>query len=150
MELDYSDLMKMVETTPSSSQNLEYLKSKDVVLKPKEECKGPGYFEPEPGEYAPKGSLWNNPSVNKIRDNMTPEQRQYFENQKNMYDYDYKFADVDAELKELVEYAQTGLKSGLNPYDLTDDEKDALSEVLGPSWFRRYGFTEEEVYGSED
>lgn len=152
MEINFANALDLINGS-EQVQTLENGPLKyDVKVLPKNNYDDKeGYFEPDAGEYAPKGSLWNNPQINAARKGMSDEQQKYFESQgKKMYDYDYKCADIDAELKERVIYAEMGLKSGLRPIDLTEEEKDALAEVVGPSWFVKYGFTEEDVYGDEE
>ena len=115
----------------------------------KEDFNSKEYFEPEPGEYAPKGSLWNNPMINKMRKNMKSDHLKYFEEQGEMYNYDFANADIDADLKDLTDYVICGLKSGMHPRDMTEDEKDAMCEIYGPTFYLKYGFTEEDVFGDE-
>lgn len=161
LELDYQDMLTQI-SKPSPISNHELFSTADVKelekrlnddgirLQLKENFDKEGYFEPKDGEYAPKGSLWNNPMINKARDKMTPEQLEYFEKQgESMYNYDFANADVDADIKEGVEYAIMCLKSGLHPRDLTELELNQLEDLHGPSWFLSFGFTEEDVYGED-
>lgn len=149
MDISFDNLLsslkqEKVETSPELSiPSVEHL----VQLRYKENYDSKDYFEPKDGEYAPKGSLWNNPAINKIKQSLTPEQLQYFESQSDMYNYDFANADIDADLKELTEYVIHGLKSGLHPRDMTDEEKDAMCEIYGPTFYLQFGFTEEDVYG---
>lgn len=41
---------------------------------------------------------------------------------------------------QLVLYATEGLKSGLHPRDLSNDELEALFQIVGPVWLERFGF----------
>lgn len=146
--IDFSSLGSQIES--SSTNPAQYFRENGISLRPMEKFSAEeGYREPEEGEYAPKGSLWNNPMFNKMTESMTENQKKYFEKQGGMYDYDYVNADIDADLKETAEYALMSLRSGLPPIELTDDEKDALAEVHGFSWYIKFGFTEEDVYGEE-
>lgn len=151
MDINYDEMLNIVDShsTPIAS-NL----SNDILFDPKINFRlkenlntAEGYFEPKDGEYAPKGSLWNNPAINKMKEKMTDKQLEYFENQgSNMYNYDFAKADIDADLKEITEYVICGLRSGLSPSDMSEDEKDAMCEIYGPTWYTQYGFSEEDVY----
>jgi len=158
MELNYTELLNSVKNDPSIVRTNEdmkffedFLADKHINMRLKETYDSKDYFDPKDGEYAPKGSLWNNPAINKLKNKMTPEQLEYFESQgRDMYNYDFANADIDAQLKEITEYVIVGLKSGLHPRDLTEDEKDAMCEIYGPTWYLKYEFTEEEVYGDDE
>lgn len=151
MDIKYAEMLNIVNENQNEMQeqiaSSEFLFDPKINFRLKENFNDKDYFEPTDGEYAPKGSLWNNPSINSLKSNLTSEQLEYFSSQgDNMYNYDFAKADIDAELKEITEYVIFGLKSGLNPSDMTDEEKDAMCEIYGPTWYIQYGFTEEEVY----
>lgn len=163
MEINFNEFYNLIsESTLSASTpqsfvdklNEEVAKSglevsQMIKFREKENYNSDEYFDPKPGEYAPKGSLWNNPAVNKMRKTLTEDQLEYFNNQAHMYDYDFVNADIDADLKEITEYVIHGLKSGLHPRDMTEEEKDAMCEIYGPTFYLQYGFTEEDVYGDD-
>lgn len=144
MDIDISKLSTLIEEDIVVQQEND-IYSDEVSLKLKETYNGEGYFDPV-DEYAPKGSLWNNPTINKIKKNMSDAQLKYFESQGDMYNTDFSKSDIDNDLKEMIEYVKIGLNSGLNPKDLSDDEKDAMAEIYGPTWYILYGFNEEDVY----
>ena len=95
--------------------------------------------------------LWNNPMVNNALKALTPEQ---LEEYKKMGEHMYgniQFEDskiignMPPPMAEAVAYVETGIKSGLLPSDLTEDEVVLLSEAYGEKWYERYGFKKDEV-----
>ena len=93
--------------------------------------------------------LFNNPMVNNALKAMTTEQtNEYKRIGKYMYSHnleDSNLNNLDDKMDESVAYVEEGIKSGLLPEDLTDDEVTLLTNVYGEKWFLRYGFKEEEV-----
>ena len=95
--------------------------------------------------------LWNNPMVNNALKALTPEQ---LEEYKRMGEHMYgniQFEDskiisnMPPPMAEAVAYVENGIKSGLLPADLTEDEVVLLSEAYGEKWYERYGFKKDEV-----
>jgi hypothetical protein len=95
--------------------------------------------------------LFNNPMVNNALKAMTPEQ---ISNYKKLGEHMYgnvNFVDskiinnVCPPMEESVAYVEEGIKSGLLPCDLTEDEVILLTSAFGPRWFERYNFEEHEV-----
>jgi hypothetical protein len=95
--------------------------------------------------------LFNNPMVNNALKSMTSEQ---IKNYKTIGEHMYgnvNFVDSDLinklhpPIEESVAYVEEGIKSGLLPCDLTEDEVSLLCNSFGPKWFERYGFQEHEV-----
>lgn len=99
-----------------------------------------------------KNDLFNNPMVEAARKALTPEQ---IEEYKRMGEYmynsiDYKNAVAGTQVREskeedLILYASEALKSGGDPYDLTEPELQALTNTYGEKWYERFGFAEDEV-----
>ena len=93
--------------------------------------------------------LLNNPMVNNALKAMTTEQiNEYKRIGKYMYSHNFEDSNLnnlDDKMDESVAYVEEGIKSGLLPEDLTDDEVTLLTNVYGEKWFLRYGFKEEEV-----
>lgn len=52
---------------------------------------------------------------------------------------------VPAPVEEAVAYVEEGLKSGLHPKDLDNDELYCLIEAYGEEWYKKYGYTRAEV-----
>jgi hypothetical protein len=95
--------------------------------------------------------LFNNPLVNNALKAMTPEQLEdYKKFGESMYG-SVNFEDstiinnIAAPMEESVAYVEEGIKSGLLPEDLTNDEVCLLQEAYGKEWYKRYGFTESQV-----
>ena len=95
--------------------------------------------------------LFNNPMVNNAIKSMTPEQLVEY---KKIGEYMYgniNFEDskiinnISPPMAESIAYVEEGIKSGLLPGDLTEDEVSLLSTAYGEKWYERYGFTVHEV-----
>lgn len=92
-------------------------------------------------------SLWDNPMVEKARKEMSEEQLAQFQRiGEAMYGFDFEQGDIDSMMKDSAEYISLGLKSGMNPGDLDEDEKTIMEEIHGPTWFLKFDLTEEEAY----
>ena len=95
--------------------------------------------------------IWNNPMVNNAIKSMTPEQLKEYQ-QIGQYMYGtINFEDskvinkLDAPLHESVAYIEQGIKAGLMPRDLSEDEIVVLTSAYGEKWYERYGFSKNEV-----
>ena len=95
--------------------------------------------------------LFNNPMVNNALKDMTPEQlEEYKRFGENLYG-NINFSDnkiinnLPPPLEESVAYIEEGLKSGLMPGDLTEDEVAVLTQAYGEEWYLRYDFVKEDV-----
>jgi hypothetical protein len=82
---------------------------------------------------------------------MSPEQLKDY---KRMGEYMYgniDFVDnkvingLDKSLDESAFYIAEGLKAGLSPSDLDENEVQILTTVYGDEWYRRFGFNRNEV-----
>jgi len=96
--------------------------------------------------------LLSNPYVELAKKNMTPEQlEQYKKMGEYMYGTNvYKNAEFGEKLKEakiedFAKYAIEGLKSGLDPMELSKKEIKALVDTYGLKWYEKFGFAESEV-----
>lgn len=95
--------------------------------------------------------LFNNPMVNNALKAMTPKQIEEYKNIGNYMYGNINFEDnklinkLDAPMEESVAYVEEGIKAGLLPEDLTEDEVALLTNAYGKEWFLRYGFKEEDV-----
>jgi hypothetical protein len=95
--------------------------------------------------------IWNNPMINNALKALTPEQiEEYKKIGEHMYG-NINFEDskiinkMDAPMEESVAYVEEGIKSGLLPCDLTEDEVTLLCNAYGEKWYERYGFNEHEI-----
>ena len=96
-------------------------------------------------------SLWDNPMVTSAIKAMDKEQ---LEKYKKMGEYMYgsiNFEDskiinsVEPPLSESVAYIEQGIRSGLLPSDLTEDEIVVLDNAYGEKWYENYGFTKDQI-----
>ena len=95
--------------------------------------------------------LSNNPMVRNALSSMSTEQiSDYKKLGESMYG-SMNFGDsqlineINPCIEESVAYIEEGIKSGLAPCDLTEDEVNVLTSAFGDEWYLRYGFTKEEV-----
>jgi hypothetical protein len=94
--------------------------------------------------------LFNNPLINAAREALTPEQIEHY---KQIGEVMYK--DIDFELNQVVNmpqpmvdaltYVSEGLKSGLHPSYLDNDEINLLKEGFGDNWFEKFGYTSDDL-----
>ena len=95
--------------------------------------------------------LFNNPMVRNALSALTTEQiEDYKKLGESMYG-NMNFEDsqlireINPAIEESVAYIEEGIKAGLNPSDLSEDEVNVLTSAFGDKWYLRYGFTEDEV-----
>lgn len=95
--------------------------------------------------------LFNNPMVNNALKALSPEQLKDY---KRMGEYMYgniDFVDnkvingLDKSLDESAFYIMEGLKSGLLPQDLDENEVQILTTVYGNEWYVRLGYSRAEI-----
>ena len=95
--------------------------------------------------------LFNNPMVQSAKKALTPEQQEEYKRMgEHMYNtIDFENPETDP-LAEFAAYVHEGLKSGLHPKDLEEDEVKAMVEFKGDEWYKEYGYdyTEEQGYTS--
>ena len=95
-------------------------------------------------------SLFNNPMINNALKSMTPEQ---LENYKKIGEQLYgniNFKDSEiinniTSQAEAVAYVEEGLKSGLLPDDLDENEVLLLCNAYGEDWYLKFGFTKDQI-----
>ena len=97
------------------------------------------------------GDLFNNAMVNNALKALTPEQlNDYKKLGEDMYG-NVNFEDskiinsMPGPMAESVAYIEEGLRSGLLPSDLDENEVALLTSAFGEKWYLRYDFTEDEV-----
>jgi hypothetical protein len=95
------------------------------------------------------GNLFDNPMVKAAREQMTPEQiEDYKKKGEQMYggiDHTRDFDPFEERLKQSAIYIISGLKSGLRPNQLKEDELEVLTQIHGETWYINYGFTKEDL-----
>jgi hypothetical protein len=95
--------------------------------------------------------LFDNPMVRNILKNMSPEDvLAYKKMGKEMYgSIDFEKSEVLANLpppmSEALAYIKEGLKSGILPKDLDDDEVNLLVEIYGNEWYKEFGYTQHDL-----
>lgn len=98
------------------------------------------------------GDLFNNPMIELARSAIPKEQLEKFERiGKEMYNnVDYETSTINGQnlpktIAESVVYIMEGIKAGLHPSDLSDEEKFLLKEVYGEKWYERFGYVEKDL-----
>lgn len=94
--------------------------------------------------------LFNNQIVNNALKALTPEQKEYYKKiGENLYGKvnftDSEFLTLEKQKEESLAYIIDGLKSGLHPKELNEDEIELLTAELGDKWYEKYGYSREEV-----
>ena len=95
--------------------------------------------------------LFDNPMVRSAMNSMSVEElEKYKALGESMYgDVDFEQSEVLSSLPppmaEALAYIVEGLKSGLHPTDLDDDEKALLEESYGKEWYKRFHYTEADL-----
>jgi hypothetical protein len=95
--------------------------------------------------------LFQNQMVANAINNMSAED---LERYKKMGEYMYStvdfedskiIGDMNPPFAEALLYVEQGIKSGLLPRDLSEDEVNLLTETRGEEWYKYYGFKREDV-----
>lgn len=95
--------------------------------------------------------LFNNPMVNNALKALTPQQIEDYRKIGEQLYGNINFEDskilnnMPAPMAESVAYVEEGIKAGLLPCDLTEDEVILLTEAYGEKWYEKYGFKRDEV-----
>jgi len=95
--------------------------------------------------------IWNNPMVNNALKAMSKEDlEKYKKIGEQLYgSVNFEDSTVVKQLitpaDEAVAYIEEGLKSGLLPEDLDENEVILLQQTYGEEWYKKYGFSREEV-----
>jgi len=73
------------------------------------------------------------------------DQEQYKKQGEHMYSKDYVNVNLNQEDKilESVAYISEGLKSGLSPSLLEENEREIMRNVYGKLWYERFGYSSE-------
>jgi hypothetical protein len=98
-----------------------------------------------------ESNLFDNHMVRQALSAMTPEQvEEYKRIGEKMYNtIDFNDGKVIQEMEppfsEAVAYIEMGLTSGLLPTDLEDNDIQVMEEVYGKEWYKKYGFTHDDL-----
>ena len=88
--------------------------------------------------------LFNNQMVNTARKSMTKEQLEEYKKKGEEFFADVNFEDKNGNAVPPVEsacaYISEGLKSGMHPSYLDDDEKRVMEEIYGKEWYKKWGW----------
>lgn len=95
--------------------------------------------------------LWNNPMVNNALKAMSKEDLEKYKKIGEQLYGNINFQDstlvnqLITPVEEAVAYVEEGLKSGLLPEDLEENEVILLHKTYGDKWYERYGFTRDQI-----
>ena len=95
--------------------------------------------------------LFNNPMVNNALKAMSKEDLEKYKKIGEQLYGSVNFEDstivnqLATPIDEAIAYVEEGLKSGLLPGDLDENEVILLEKTYGKKWYERYGFCKEEV-----
>ena len=120
---------------------------KQNVIKHKpnnEEIKeAPPVTEDELKQYL-QDQLFNNEMIKKAKESMTPEQLEEYKKKGEQFFADVNFEDKNGNTVPPVEsacaYITEGLKSGMHPSYLDEDEKIVMEEIYGKEWYKKWGW----------
>jgi hypothetical protein len=88
--------------------------------------------------------LFNNEMIKQARESMTPEQLEEYKKKGEEFFANVDFEDKDGNTIPPVEsacaYITEGLKSGMHPSYLDDDEKRVMEEIYGKEWYKKWGW----------
>lgn len=97
------------------------------------------------------GDLFNNPAITNALKNMSPEQlEQYQAIGEQLYsNVDIVKGEIlsnkDPPTEEKLSYIISGLKSGLLPSDMSEDEIMLMIEYYGDDWFEKFGINKNDI-----
>ena len=95
--------------------------------------------------------IWNNPMVNNAIKAMSKEDLEKYKKVGEQLYGNVNFEDstvinkLITPVDEAIAYIEEGLKSGLMPHDLDENEVILLQQTYGEEWYKKYGFSREEV-----
>ena len=95
--------------------------------------------------------LFDNPMVNNALKAMSPEQLDEYKRIGEQLYGNINFEDskiinnMPPPMEESVAYIEQGIKSGLLPEDLDENEVVLLEQAYGPEWYLKYGRTKQDV-----
>lgn len=95
--------------------------------------------------------IWNNPMVNNALKAMSKEDLEKYKKIGEQIYGNINFEDstvvnqLITPVEEAIAYVEEGIKSGLLPEDLEENEVILLHKTYGEEWYKRYGFTRNQV-----
>lgn len=95
--------------------------------------------------------IWNNPMVNNALKAMSKEDLEKYKKIGEQLYGNINFEDstvvnqLISPVEEAIAYVEEGIKSGLLPEDLEENEVILLHKTYGEEWYKRYGFTSDQT-----
>jgi hypothetical protein len=92
-------------------------------------------------------SLFTDPNLKALYDQLPEEEKnEYKRSGEYMYSKDYENTnnDLESRLLEAAAYINEGMKSGLRPSQLDEDEVKVMREIFGSEWYKKYYFDSEQ------
>jgi hypothetical protein len=91
-------------------------------------------------------NLFTDKSFQALYDKLPEEEKALYKKQgEYMYNKDYASIDKDLQsrLVESAAYIAEGMKSGLRPSQLEENEREVMRTIYGAKWYEKYFFTAE-------
>jgi hypothetical protein len=92
-------------------------------------------------------NLFNNPAIQAAKKALSPEDAAHYNTMGEEFygkmNFD-KMAEIDP-VEEASAYIVDGLRSGLHPSFLEENEKEVLTEYFGEKWYETWGWTAEDL-----
>lgn len=94
-----------------------------------------------------KDPLFDNPMIQQIRDEMSPEEREKYDKiGKDLYEQiNFETGTIEGEVDDVLAQLKDMLHSGIHPSDLTYEEKNFLEHYMGKEWFHEFGYLENDL-----
>ena len=97
-----------------------------------------------------KSNLFDNPMITSAKRSMTKKDLdKYKKLGESMYkDINFENSTVNNLPQPMVDaaiYVESMLKSGMHPSLLDDNDKNAMNEVYGEEWYKKYGYLKEDL-----
>lgn len=93
-------------------------------------------------------SIFNNLNFENIKKSLNKKElKKYEEIGKDLYE-SINYTDgkvITTNNDNNAKYILEGIKSGLHPSMLSTEEKNILSETFGDEWYKKYGYTENDL-----
>lgn len=96
------------------------------------------------------GSLWDNPMVRAARNALSKEDIEKYKKIGEDYFNSVNFETSEVNnshdpMHEVVNYIESMIQSGLHISDLTKDEAFMMSEIYGDEWYKKYGYSKDDL-----
>lgn len=92
-------------------------------------------------------NLFDDPRIKDTFNGLPKEQQEEYKRQgEHMYSRDYENDNIGSEEDKMIDAAafiSEGLKSGLRPGQLDENEVEVMRSIFGSEWYRRFYYTSE-------